>query len=97
MAALTNYLWVAAGVAVAVALPILSANIRKEFPLVSGDTIPPWIRRYLLLLVFSLATAIVVWAIWRTSNPASELPWYTAFLFGFTWELALEKFFHPKP
>ncbi|HEY2955744.1 MAG TPA: hypothetical protein VGK89_10900 [Candidatus Eisenbacteria bacterium] len=59
--------------------------------------IPPWVRRYLLLLLFSSIVALVSLAIWRGQNPQGAIPWFTAFLVGFGWESALEKFFRPKP
>jgi hypothetical protein len=97
MTDITAYLWVTAGVICAVLLPMLSAQIRREFPPVAGVTVPPWIRRYLLLLIFSLIAALACLAIWRSGNPNTEIHWFTAFLIGFGFESAFEKFFHPTP
>ncbi|MBZ0229659.1 MAG: hypothetical protein K8F58_14565 [Bauldia sp.] len=91
------YIWAAAGVIVAVILPVLSAYIRQEFPPVAGVTIPPWLKRYAALFVFSLIVAGVSLAIWRSQNPEGQLQWFTAFLVGFGWESAIEKFGRPKP
>lgn len=90
------YLFVAAGVAAAVLLPFLAEKVRKEFPPTAGIGIPLWAKRFLLLFAFSLVTALVALAIWRAQNPGGELHWFTAFLIGFGWESAVEKFLRPK-
>jgi hypothetical protein len=97
MSDFTAYFYVVCGVVVAVILPVLMAYVRKEFPPIAGVTIPPWLKRYAALLVFSAIVSVVSLAIWRSQNPAGELHWFTAFLLGFGWESALEKFAHPKP
>jgi hypothetical protein len=97
MSDLIAYLFVVSGVAVAVLMPVLAAKIRKEFPPTGAIGLPPWLKRYLLLLVFSLIVGVASLAIWKSLNPHGELPWFTAFLVGFGWESALEKFLHPKP
>src|SRR5262245_50519704 len=97
MSDVAAYVWVVIGVIVAVVLPMLSAKIRKEFPAVAGVTVPPWVRRYGLLLIFSLVAAVACLAIWRAANPSTELHWFTAFLIGFAFESTLEKFLHPIP
>jgi hypothetical protein len=97
MSDLTAYLFVVLGVFVAVLLPVLSAYIRKEFPATGAIGLPPWLKRYLLLFVFSLVVGLVSLAIWKSLNPQGELHWFTALLIGFGWESALEKFLHPKP
>jgi hypothetical protein len=98
MSELGAYVWVVAGVVVAVVLPVLSAYIRKEFPArMGGGLLPPWVVRYLLLLLFGLIAGGAAFAVWRASNPDTALHWFTAFLIGFGAESALEKFLHPKP
>jgi hypothetical protein len=97
MSDLVAYVWVVAGVIVAVVLPVLAAYIRKEFPPTAAIGMPPWLKRYLLLFVFSVIVALVSLAIWRGQNPDGHLHWFTAFTIGFGWESALEKFLHPKP
>jgi hypothetical protein len=72
-------------------------QVRKEFHGVAGVTIPPWLWTYLKLLVFSVIAALACLAIWRASNPTTELHWFTAFLIGFGFESTLEKLFRPKP
>src|SRR5690242_5599174 len=91
------YLFVVLGVAAAVLMPVLSALIRSEFPPTGAGALPPWVKRYLALFVFSLVVGLVSLAIWRSVNPQGELHWFTALLIGFGWESALEKFLHPKP
>jgi hypothetical protein len=97
MSDLDTYLWVSFGVAVAVLFPVLAALIRKEFPRVAGVAIPPWVKRYLILLAFSLITGVIALAIWKSQNPTVNPAWYTAFLIGFAWESAIEKFARPTP
>jgi hypothetical protein len=97
MSDLAAYMYIVLGVLVAVLLPVLSAYIRAEFPSIEGVGLPPWLKRYLLLFVFSLIVAVVSLALWESQNPTTELHWFTAFLIGFGWESALEKFLHPKP
>src|SRR4029077_13249700 len=89
------YLWVAAGVLVAVIFPILSAYIKREFPPTAGPGFPPWLTRYLLLGVFCLVTAVIALAIYRNANPGTQLVWFNAFLIGFGWEPAVEKCLRP--
>ena len=92
------YVWVVVGVIAAVLLPVLSAIVRKEFAAQQGPSLfPPWIRRYLLLLLFGLIAGIAAFAIYRAANPGAPLHWFTAFLVGFGAESTLEKFLHPKP
>jgi len=90
------YLYVVVGVISAVVLPFLAEMVRKEFPPTAGPGIPPWVRRYGLLAIFSLVTALIALAIWRSQNPTGELNWFTAVLIGFGWESAVEKFLRPK-
>lgn len=93
------YLWIFVGVVVAVVLPVLWAYISKEFAVLEGfrarAAFPPWLKRYILLFVFSAIVALASFAIWRSANPTGQLSWFTAFLVGFGWESALEKFLRP--
>lgn len=91
------FLWIMAGVACAVLLPFLANLIRKEFPPTAGVGLPPWVRRYLLLLVFSAVVATVTGFMWESQHPGAFLDRATAFLLGFGWESTLEKFLRPKP
>lgn len=94
-------LWIVLGVVVAVVLPVLWAYIGKMFPKATFIQRPanmwPWMKKYLLLLLFSGIVALASFAIWRNTNPSGQLSWFTAFLLGFGWESALEKFLRPNP
>jgi hypothetical protein len=89
------YLWITAGVVVAVIFPVLRALVTQEFGTAQGPGLPPWVKRYLILFGFSLVTALICLAIWDSQNPTGTLAWYTAFLLGFGWESAVEKFLRP--
>ncbi len=97
MSDLGAYFCVVAGVVVAVILPSMKAYIGEEFPQVAGPRIPPWVKRYIVLGVFGLIVGGLSLAIWKSMNRTEELSWFTAFLLGFGWESALEKFWRPKP
>jgi hypothetical protein len=88
------YMWVVLGVIVAVILPVLAAYIKKQFPTTKAD-LPPWLKRYGALLIFSMIVALVSLAIWKGQNPTTHPTWFTAFLIGFGWESAIEKFLNP--
>jgi hypothetical protein len=85
------FVGLAIGVVVAVAYPVLRGFIRKEFPPVAGTRMPPWVRRYGGLLLFSLVTAFVLLAIYRSTNPTTELGFWPAVVMGFGWEAIIEK------
>lgn len=91
------YLWVVIGVVVSILLPVLSGLIRQEFPQTAGIGLPPWIRKYAILLVFSALTALVLLAFYANTNPAARLDWTGAFLLGFGWESAIEKLTKKSP
>jgi hypothetical protein len=84
--------WVACGVVVAVIFPVVSGFVRQQFKASAAIGIPPWMKKYAALLLFSLITALICLAIWRSTHPHDALPWFTAFLLGFGWESAIEKF-----
>ncbi|MBC8164375.1 MAG: hypothetical protein H7Y20_00735 [Bryobacteraceae bacterium] len=86
-------LWTVGGVVAAVVLPILAATVRRDFPAQIVPGMPPWLRKYLTLLVFSVIAAVVSLAAWMAAapDPKPEIAWYTAFLIGFGWEAAIEK------
>lgn len=92
------FIWTVLGVLAAVLLPILVAAVRKTFPksLVDGG-VPPWVKAYALLFVFSVVAATISLAAWYSAQPGPdpEIKWYTAFLIGFGWEAAIEKLINP--
>lgn len=93
---LTAYLYAVLGVAVAVVLPVLAGYIKQQFPHPLRAGLPLWVKRYLALLIFSMIVALATLAIWKSQNPDAQLHWFTAFLLGFGWESAIEKFFNPS-
>jgi hypothetical protein len=92
---LAMFAYVAFGVVVAVIFPVLVRLIRAEFPPTFRGSLAPWLRRYVLLCLFSLVTALVVLAIYKAGG-GKDLLWYTAFLLGFSWESTIEKFQRPE-
>jgi len=92
MTAFQAYLWMSVGVFIAIIFPILRAAVTPP-PKVVGPGLPPWLKKYALLLVFCAVTGVILLAIYLAANPnaLAKLMWYTAFLFGFSWESAIEK------
>ena len=91
MSDMEAFLLVSVGVLVAVIFPVVRGFIKKEFPPTAG-AMPPWVRKYGGLFIFSLITALIVFAIFKSQTPEGELTWYAAFLLGFAWEATIEKF-----
>lgn len=89
------YLAVALAVVVAIVYPVLGGVVTKAFPPTAG--LPPWMKKYGALLLFSLVTALIVLALYRNSNPNSKLNFWTAVALGIGWEATLEKIFTTKP
>jgi hypothetical protein len=96
MSDLLAYLWISLGVAAAVVLPFFAELVRKEFPTTAGPVIPPWVKSFGILFLFSLVTGLVALALWRNQNPAAELHPFSAFAIGFGWESFVEKIGRPK-
>lgn len=90
------FLAIALGVFVAVLYPIVRGKIRKEFPPVAGVAIPPWVKRYGLLFLFSLLTAFVLLAVYRGANADAELQFWPSVVMGFGWEAIVEKLWPTK-
>jgi hypothetical protein len=86
-----SYLCVSFGVLIAVVLPVLVGFIKKQFP-PTTEGLPPWAKKYGGLLLFSLVTALPCLAIFKTQHPGESLDFFKAFLLGFGWESAIEKF-----
>ena len=83
------FLWMAGGVLVAVVWPVLAHYIKEAFG-TTGAIIN--VKKYVLLLVFSALTAVLLLAIWHMKSTAPP-QWHEAFLLGFSWESTIEKFF----
>jgi len=88
-----TYLLIAAGVAIGVLYPVLVGHIRHLFPKVAAPHWwrKPWVRKYSLLLAFSLITALIVLAFVRSAQPQTQFTWYAALLLGIGWEATIEK------
>lgn len=89
--ALIPFLWTAAGVAVAVILPILAAIVRAGPPKLAAAVPSPWLRYILAVAAFSLLAAVVCVAGYMQANPGKSIDWLTAFLLGFSWQSAIEQ------
>jgi hypothetical protein len=87
-----TYLTVALGVLVAVVYPLIRGYIAKNFP-ATGGRWPPWVKKYAMLFLFSLVTALIVLAVYRSSNPTTVLTFWQALVLGFGWEAVIEKIF----
>jgi len=85
------YIWMNFGVFISVIFPILKAAVKPPAAKMAG--LPPWVKKYGLIFLFSAVTAVILLAIYLAANPnaLANLAWYTAFLFGFSWESAIEK------
>jgi prepilin signal peptidase PulO-like enzyme (type II secretory pathway) len=86
--------WGAAGVASSVLLPVLAAKVREAFPHALAQGMPPWVKPYALLAVFSFVAATVS-IIWWTDQHPEPLTAQRAFLIGFAWETISEKLTQP--
>jgi hypothetical protein len=95
MTAMQAYLWMAFGVLISVIFPIIKAAVAPKTTESVG--LPPWVKKYALIFVFAAVTAVIVLAAYLAANPEAlkTLQWYTAFLFGFSWESAIEKITAP--
>jgi hypothetical protein len=93
MTAVQAYLWMSFGVLVAIIFPILRALVTPPPRAVDISGLPPWVKKYALLLIFCAVTGVILLAIYLAGDPKAleKLMWYTAFLFGFSWESGIEK------
>lgn len=85
------------GVITGVLFPVISAALRKYFPKTQDGGIPPWIMKYIVLLIFGAVTGLVVFAIFKHEHPGTVTAWYKPFLAGFSWQSMIDAFFRPKP
>jgi hypothetical protein len=94
---ISEFLFVAGGVAIAVVLPVLADAVREYYPesFGTGWKLPRWTQRYLLLGLFSFVVAAIILAGWKSHSPTS-LEWHQALLLGFTSEAAIEKTLRPR-
>jgi len=81
------YLWVAAGIAISVILPLIRSLLPKQPPALSGTDKWLTIRPYVATGVFSLIVALlIVAAMGDLLNT-----WATALIAGYTWDSTLQK------
>ncbi len=90
-----DYLLIALGVTLGVIFPVLRGFVTNEFPPVGAPGLPPWVKKYGGLLLFSLVTALIVLAVYRSIVPDKDIAWGVALLLGFSWEATLEKVLTP--
>jgi hypothetical protein len=98
MSSIEQYLYIIAGVATAVVLPVIADKLRQYYPQTAavGFKVPEWVKKYFYLAVFSAVVAGLILAGWKSQHPNDSLQWYSAFLLGFTSESAIEKTLRPK-
>jgi predicted Na+-dependent transporter len=88
---MTAYLGIALGVLVAIVYPVLRGFVTKEFQPTAAPGLPPWVKKYGGLLLFSLVTALIVLAVYNSQNSGTDLTFLKAFLLGIGWEAIVEK------
>ncbi len=88
------YLWCALGIAISVLLPILWQIVYSYFPKPPTVAAPDWeavwqlVKAYLILMVASLLTAILIVAI--LGDTLTD--YRAALLAGYAWDSTLQKF-----
>jgi hypothetical protein len=97
MGDISAFLWISLGVLFGVVYPVLLGFIRQEFPTGVAGGMPPWLKRYGGLLLFCLATALLILVFYKVNNPRGTLDWMRAFLLGFGWESFVEKSLKKPP
>ena len=83
---LVQYGWCVAGILISIVLPILRRLLPQ--PRTFTSELPPW-KRYAVIGMFSLVTAVIVVAFSRDS--VSSWQWYDAVLAGYAWDSTLQK------
>ena len=92
MSDVNTWAWIAAGVIVAVLLPVLKGFVQNAFPSAKAEAVlPAWVKKYGALLLLGALTALVVLAGLKQQDPNVQLEWYSAFLLGFSSDAFLEK------
>jgi len=81
-----QYCFCVLGILISIILPILRRFLPKPLTL-SAD--PPVWKRYAVIGLFSLITAIVVMAI--SKDKTTSWQWYDALLAGYIWDSTLQK------
>jgi hypothetical protein len=94
---LKAYLGISAGVCIAVVYPVLKGYVLSQFPPTAAPGLPPWVKKYGALFLFSLLTAAIIFAVYRNQNPDTKISFLGALALGFGWEATIEKVFTTKP
>jgi hypothetical protein len=84
---------IALGVLIAVVYPIVKGYVQDVYGATAAPGLPPWVKKYAILLVFCLLTALVVLAVYRSTEPDTEIGFWVALVMGFGWESSVEKIF----
>jgi hypothetical protein len=90
VSAIETNLWTGLGVATAIVVPVLRNLVGRYWPKTQASGVPDWGKKYLVLLFFSLVTALILLAPPRVAGHGGRgmvdgLP------AGFAWESAIEK------
>jgi hypothetical protein len=86
---------IALGVIAGVIFPVLAAAVRRYFPPVAGG-IPPWLKRYAVLLLFGIVSAAILSAIWEAQHQGPMVDWFTAFLWGYSGQSTIDALARPR-
>ena len=92
------FLLVVLGIIISIALPILRAMLPKVPKMALQDLHSElWsvARPYVIVLIFSILAAFIVMAYLGNSVPNIE--WFTAIIYGFTWDSFIQKAIGPNP
>jgi uncharacterized protein (DUF983 family) len=81
-----QYVFCVLGILISIILPVLRRLLPK--PLSLAPDIPAW-KRYALIGVFSLITAVVAMAFGKGTT--INWQWYDALLAGYAWDSTLQK------
>jgi hypothetical protein len=83
-----DWLWIVAGVLIAVLLPVVTALVKTTFkPTAAGIDF----GKYAVLFVFASMTGVILLAGYRAAEPDTNMEWYAGLLAGYAWEATLEK------
>jgi hypothetical protein len=85
------FLGIALGVLIAVVYPVVWGYIKGQFGPVAAPGLPPWVKKYGALLVFCLASALIVLAVFKAAKPDAQVSFWAALVMGFGYEAIVEK------
>jgi predicted Na+-dependent transporter len=82
---------IALGVLIAVLYPVIRGFIMKEFGPTATVGVPPWAKKYGALLVFCLASALIVLAVVKAAKPDAQISFWAGLFMGIGYEAVVEK------